>query len=156
MAIKYIKGDIRDTHCKVIAHGVNCQNKMGSGVARALFEKWPKVKEDYHNYCEELIPLIGKISNLLGFFHEVYVKDKIILNLLSQDKFGYDNKKYVSYYAISKGFHKIRGFLRDSDIEEIAIPKIGCGLAGGDWNVVSALIEEAMEDIDVYVYVLEE
>ena len=51
--IEYIKGDIRDTDCKVIAHGVNCQGVMGSGVAKALYEKWPEVKKSYLKYCNK-------------------------------------------------------------------------------------------------------
>lgn len=40
-------------------------------------------------------------------------------------------------------------------VEEVAIPKIGCGLAGGDWEVVSRIIDEATgDDLDVYVYEL--
>ena len=50
MIKEYIKGSILDAPQKYIAHGVNCQNKMGSGVAKVLFTEWRKVKEDYHEF----------------------------------------------------------------------------------------------------------
>jgi O-acetyl-ADP-ribose deacetylase (regulator of RNase III) len=44
MITRYIQGDITETELDFIAHGVNCQNTMGSGVAKALFTKWIGVK----------------------------------------------------------------------------------------------------------------
>lgn len=42
-------------------------------------------------------------------------------------------------------------------ISEIAIPKIGAGLAGGNWEVISRIIDDATgDDLDVYVYYLED
>jgi O-acetyl-ADP-ribose deacetylase (regulator of RNase III) len=40
---------------------------------------------------------------------------------------------------------------------EIAIPKIGAGLAGGNWEIISRIIDDATgDDLDVYVYYLED
>jgi O-acetyl-ADP-ribose deacetylase (regulator of RNase III) len=39
----------------------------------------------------------------------------------------------------------------------VAIPKIGCGLAGGDWNIVEQLINDTVgDDLEIWVYELEE
>ena len=54
MITKYIIGDITETELKYIAHGVNCQNVMGSGVAKALYTKFPEVKERYHEFCNHV------------------------------------------------------------------------------------------------------
>jgi hypothetical protein len=32
------------------------------------------------------------------------------------------------------------------------MPRIGCGLAKGDWDQVEPLIQESLGDIPVYVY----
>ena len=40
--------------------------------------------------------------------------------------------------------------------QTIAIPKIGCGLAGGDWEKVKVIIEDVFSEYDVVVYSLEE
>ncbi len=39
MITKYIKGNLLD-HDGPIAHGVNCQGKMNSGVAKAIRDKY--------------------------------------------------------------------------------------------------------------------
>lgn len=62
--IKVVTGDIRNTDAKYICHQVNCQNAMGSGVAKALYQKWPNVKSEYHSFCDSYEPneLLGKMQ----------------------------------------------------------------------------------------------
>lgn len=155
MIKEYIKGSILDAPQKYIAHGVNCQNKMGSGVAKVLFTKYPSVKEEYHEYCEYMWNRREKRGkDLLGRYCTApqYPIEKVIINAFTQNKFGYDGEKYVDYEAIYKVFKS----LSQSKIKEVAIPKIGCGLAGGNWEIVSRLIDDATgNDLDVYVYYLE-
>lgn len=153
MIKEYIKGSILDAPQKHIAHGVNCQNKMGSGVAKALFTKYPDVKKFYHLFIEANLTTIAERSKLLGKVQILIMPDeKRVVNCFTQEFYGYDGKKYVNYDAIHSCFEA----LRKTNIKEIAIPKIGCGLAGGNWEVVSRIIDDATgDDLDVYVYYLE-
>lgn len=151
MITKYVKGDICDTELDYIAHGVNCQNKMGSGVARALYERYPEVKEEYHIMLDKELPLRVASSDLLGDYIIVESGAKTIFNCFTQDKYGYNGEKLVSYAAILECFGCLNLNLNQ---EKLAIPKIGCGLAGGDWTVVEALINEVTPDIEIWVYEL--
>ena len=154
MITRYIKGDITETELDFIAHGVNCQNKMGSGVAKALFTKFPEVKTEYHKFCERAKSSVEKFGtkNLLGEVQYVESKDKIICNCFTQDNFGYDGKRYVNYRAIVDCFFLLK---LERKGETIAIPKIGCGLAGGDWNIVEQLINDTVgDDLEIWVYEL--
>ena len=45
--IRVVKGNLLDAREIVIAHQVNCQKKMNSGVAKAIREKYPEVYEKY-------------------------------------------------------------------------------------------------------------
>lgn len=152
--VKYIKGSILDAPQKYIAHGVNCQNVMGSGVAKVLFKEYPIIKRDYHDYCKNVEP-----NELLGKVDIVELEDQVhekVFNCFTQEFYGYDGKKYVNYEAIYNCFNYIAKFLNTSFYPEIAIPKIGCGLAGGNWEIVSRIIDDATgDDLDVYVYYLE-
>jgi O-acetyl-ADP-ribose deacetylase (regulator of RNase III) len=159
MITKYIKGDITETELKYIAHGVNCQNVMGSGVAKALYSKFPKVKTKYHEFCKE-----NDIS-LLGLVNIVYNnEDKTIFNCFTQQFYGYDGKRYVNYPAIVDCFRAVcdeilvyQPFIGAKPDYRLAIPKIGCGLAGGDWNIVEQLINDTVgDDLEIWVYELEE
>jgi len=153
MIIKETRGSILDTPHPFIAHGVNCQNAMGSGVAKVLFQKYPQVKKEYHDYCNKVYHLIiESTAELLGTVQFVDCEDKTILNCFTQDFYGYDGKQYVSYEAIKNCFEA----LRSSELVQgktIAIPRIGCGLAGGDWETVKKIINEASGDhysVEVY------
>jgi len=153
MITRYIKGDITETELKYIAHGCNCMNKMGSGVAKALYEKFPEVKERYHSYMEWILE---RGDEPLGKVASVWSKDKQIYNCFTQKNYGYDGKKYVNYAAIVKCFSSLVEVKHRFD-GPIAIPKIGCGLAGGDWNIVEQLINDTVgDDLEIWVYHLDE
>jgi len=147
MITKYIKGDICDTELKYIAHGVNCQNVMGSGVAKALYTRFPEVKEVYHRYCK----FSASPEYLLGELVPTDLKgDKVIFNLFTQLNYGYDGKKYVNYYSVAKCLALIAKW---GITDKIAIPKIGCGLAGGNWEFMEQLINDTVgDDLEIWVY----
>jgi hypothetical protein len=68
---------------------------------------------------------------------------------------GYDGARYTSYDAFARALEKIREHVDTG--YSIGFPKnIGCGLGGGNWKVISALIEEILgKDYEVYVYELD-
>lgn len=145
-----VTGDILDAKESYIAHGVNCQSAMGSGVAKAIYTKWPLNKRTYHKYCSLFH------SNMLGDLLYVPVSDEMtIINCFTQQEYGYTGDKFVSYDAIHTCFSDLSKQIPLGT--EVAIPKIGCGLAGGSWNVVKAIIEDATDDrINITVYSLGE
>ena len=155
MIIKEIKGNLLDTDLNFIAHGVNAQNRMGSGVAKAISDVYPEVKTRYHRYWEKsMMVFLNGQSDFLGTVQPVTTRDgKTVFNLFTQEYYGYDGKLYLSYESIIKVFD----FLTNEcdHLNAIAIPKIGCGLAGGDWEVVKKIINRSTGNkLDVYVYYL--
>lgn len=156
MITRYIIGDITETELKYIAHGVNCQNKMGSGVAKALFTAIPAVKREYHDYCRYDKPedLLGRVNIVPDYLSS---RDITVFNMFTQLNYGYDGNKYVNYGAIVRCFDQLANKIKWMKGKTIAIPKIGCGLAGGDWNIVEQLINDTVGDeLEIWVYELEE
>ena len=152
MITKYIKGDVTKTDLKYIIHGVNCQNVMGSGVARSIYETYPEVKEKYHAYASQHQSSLYNQKQLLGEIQSVRSRGKIIYNCFTQLNFGNDGKRYVNYKAIVDCFKRLTESLEG---ETIAIPKIGSGLAAGDWNLIEQLINDTVEDkLEIWVYEL--
>lgn len=159
-----IRGNILDTDCKLIAHGVNCQNKMGSGVAKALYEKWPIIKVMYHDYFEEFDAgesgekFLGKIDCVsidrnTGKTSRNY--NLVLVNCFTQQNYGYDGALYLDYKALENCLKELKELCKYYQITEIAMPKIGCGLAGGDWEEVRKIIDNCLPDLTVKVYSLE-
>ena len=148
--IHYVKGNLLDSNCDYICHQVNCQGVMGSGIAKQIRERWPHVFSSYRNYCSRHL---GDTSNLLGEIWGVRINEtQWVINMFSQDKFGYDGARFTSYDAFAACLTAMEDRLTKG--QSIGFPKnIGCGLGGGNWKVISALIEEILgEDYEVYIY----
>jgi O-acetyl-ADP-ribose deacetylase (regulator of RNase III) len=142
--ISYIKGNIVDVGGPaIIVHGVNCQGAMNSGVARAIREKWPEVYQSYENYF-----ITTPRQTLLGSVNVVQIEPTlIVINGFTQEFYGKDEKQYVSYEALRLVFEKaarLQGWKKL--YHQIYFPKIGAGLGGGDWNIISKIIEESLSN----------
>lgn len=125
--MEYKKQDITTIQAPaLVAHGVNCQNAMGSGVARALYMKWPEVKLHYHK----------KGSMILGDVQFVEVEPGLVVaNCFTQRNYGKDFKRYANPRAIRESLEEAALYaLNELAIREIHIPRIGCGLGGLDWE----------------------
>jgi O-acetyl-ADP-ribose deacetylase (regulator of RNase III) len=155
---RYIKGNLLD-HNGPIAHGVNCQGKMASGVAKAIRDKYPEVFIDYIVCLEDCIshsllePPLGEVvtSNVIDGD-----SNRLIFHIFTQEFYGNDGKKYVDYGAIRKGFKECNSTLGKHDYGTVVlgIPKIGAGLGGGDWNIIEQIINDATPNLEIWVYEL--
>lgn len=163
--INFRNGNLLDADVEYICHQVNCQGRMGSGIAKSIRERWPVVYDEYRAKFDEmeekLIEVCGSwesqvdISDvLLGDVQLVRVGDnKTVVNLFAQQYYGYDGKRYTSY----DGFWTCLGKIRETVPvgAKIGFPDhIGCGLGGANWEVICTMIEEALNDYDVYIYKL--
>lgn len=151
--IKYVKGDLLEAPHPFIVHQVNCQGVMGAGVAKSIKDKYPVVFSRY----KDLVDSYARREVLLGHPQIIKISDNLsICNLFAQNKFGYD-KRYTSYDAIETGLRHLKNTTVDPSTHirpTIAMSKIGCGLGGGDWKIVSAIIESVFDDRDIYIYEL--
>lgn len=120
---------------QIILHQVNCQGVMGAGFALYIKKTYPLCFIKYKEICDSNTTK----SNLLGTF-QVFEGDlDIILNMFSQDRYG-RGKCQTNYQAMEKALNSIR---LTFPTETITAPdKIGCGLAGGDWRIVSKLLKK--------------
>jgi O-acetyl-ADP-ribose deacetylase (regulator of RNase III) len=147
--INFINGNILNAKENIICQQVNCQGIMGAGLAKQIMDRWPKVYSEYIRYCySEKIILNTALFVLVD-------RDLIVANLFSQDDYGRSNKVYTNYLALESALTKVKIYgMRNK--YSIAIPYgIGCGLANGDWKIVSDIIERVFEDYDAVIYKLQ-
>lgn len=138
-------GDILETDCKLIAHGVNCQGVMGSGVARVLLEAFPGLRDTYIEFCDEKFNEGFAPSDLLGSVFLYDGTSHYIANLFTQQTYGRD-QIHLNYDALHHAVSNLVMKMHELDQYELAIPKIGCGLAGGDWERVKGIFEVYFND----------
>lgn len=159
--VQFVKGNLLESNCDYICHQVNCMGKMNSGIAKQIREKWPIV---YKNYMEKYNILNGVSSALLGdiqivgLWEDYYTTDfhQSVINMFSQEHYGYDGRRYTSYDAFWNCLNLIKQTVPKGKI--IGFPKkIGCDRGGANWPVILEMITEVLGgDYTVYIFCLED
>jgi O-acetyl-ADP-ribose deacetylase (regulator of RNase III) len=129
----------------VIIQGANCFHIMGAGLAVQLKRKYPAVLQADREQTER-----GDRSKLGTYTTAQAYCSKTgryftVINAYTQYNYGNDGKKYVDYSAIKKVFTSLAPNLIGM---RVGYPRIGCGLAGGEWRLVKDIIDTAFEKID--------
>jgi O-acetyl-ADP-ribose deacetylase (regulator of RNase III) len=157
--LKYITGDVTNPqkinpdNVVIIPHCCNNLGVMGAGVALALKKKWSEVYESY----KEASMGLGTVSFADTGSPEDIEYSIIVANMIGQYKtVSPDNPKPVRYHALAVAMAKVvefAGFHLQGQVE-FHCPKFGSALAGGDWKIIEALIQEIWIDngYDVVVY----
>lgn len=155
--INYIRGDIIEADSDIIAHGVNCKGVFGGAITKRIWEKWPAV---YNNYMDKFLRLGWR----LGEIQLVPVEEKIVVNMAIQEEYGHDAnislniyplKVYADYPAIAVCLDKLFKYCKEKNLS-CSLPKIGCGLAKGDWRIIEDIIRETWKKtripLNIYIY----
>lgn len=146
--IIYKKDNLLEATEDIIAHGCNISGGFGSGVAGQIAKQWPFAREAYLKIHRTRGWSLGEVQT----FH-VVTPYKIISNCITQKEYLPRGVCHADYNAIRTCMETVKRIGKNSN-QSIAIPKIGCGLAGGDWNVVKEILEDVFQDYDVTVYEL--
>lgn len=142
--ITFETGDILSSSAQCLVNTVNCEGFMGKGIAYQFKEKFPENNKYYVSACKA-----GKFSvgNIL-FFTE---NDKIIANFPTKNKW----REKSQYSYIEDGLNSLVQGIETKNISSIAIPPLGCGNGGLDWNRVKAMITDIFQNISVDVIIYE-
>lgn len=150
----YKTGDLLEAEEPIILHGCNARGVMGSGVAKAVRAKYPEAYDDYMAMHDGR----GlKLGNVYWTWLDYPTGLRIVGNAITQANYGRGGNQYVDYDAIKTVFLWTKDFITHNDAlpeRPIAIPRIGAGLGGGDWDTIAEIIETTMDDIPVVVYSL--
>ncbi len=147
--IEFTSGDILKDDVDAIVNTVNCVGIMGRGIALQFKNAWPENFKAYEAACkrEEVQP--GRM-----FVYEVgqLTTPRYIINFPT--KRHWRGKSRIE--DIESGLKALVSEIRQRGIRSIAIPPLGSGLGGLDWNDVRPRIEAAMRELpDVRVRIFE-
>lgn len=152
--IKVRVGNVVDVEEGIIVHGCNAHGVMGSGVAKAIRDKWPIVYEVYKRYFAKEGLELGDVIWVMVNPHKG--RDLIVVNAITQDRFG-GPERHANYFAIRKAFRKLCQITEEFATYGIHFPLIGAGLANGRWDIISKIIDETVPDhIEKNLWVLDE
>ena len=143
-------GNILEATENIIVHQVNNLGIMGAGLALQIKNKWPDVYTEYKKYIHQMNTIKSTKHTLIGSIHLVPINNnQVIINMFSQNGIS-RTKRTTDYDAMEQCFKQIQKIIQETN-HTVAIPyKIGCGLAGGDWNIVQNLIEKYLPNATIY------
>ncbi len=147
--ITYKCGDIFDNDAEVLVNTVNCVGVMGRGIALQFKKRFPENFSFYEKACKrnEVFP-----GQMLVYETGTLVNPKYIVNFPTKRHW-----RGVSRLSdIEEGLKALCRFIQERQIKSIALPPLGCGLGGLEWDVVKVKIEHTLSmmdavRVDVYI-----
>jgi O-acetyl-ADP-ribose deacetylase (regulator of RNase III) len=146
--IEITRGDILQADTDAVVNTVNCVGVMGRGIAAQFKKKFEANFKLYKQSCDSgyLRPGI-----MLVYDSNKLLNPRFIINFPTKDHWRANSK----LEDIATGLVTLVEEVRSRNIQSIAIPPLGCGLGGLDWNVVRPMIEQAfavLPDVRVLLY----
>lgn len=143
--LEFVKGDIFDAPADIRVNTVNCVGVMGAGVALAFKQRYPEMFKDYQRDCKDgrVKPGIMHIWKSLG--------GDWIINFPTKR----DWREPSRYEDIATGLEDLRSYLDGIGHVTVALPALGCGHGGLDWDRVSEMIRNKLDGVDAHVLVFE-
>ena len=116
----------------------------------AISKRWKKPENQYREWFK------SKDGFKLGKVQFVQVEEDLwVANLIGQHKINKDENGNapIRYDAIEQGLEEVASFAIENKAN-IHMPRIGCGLAGGKWEMIEPIILKTLSDnnIEVTVY----
>ena len=147
--IHFTKGNMMTSTAEALVNTVNTVGVMGKGIALLFKEEFPANFAIYKTACNSghLVPgklLITREINSQGI-------EKTIINFPTNLHWRNPSK----YEYIRDGLAELAKAIREYNIKSIAIPPLGCGNGGLNWDIVRNMITEALEKTNVEIYIYE-
>jgi O-acetyl-ADP-ribose deacetylase (regulator of RNase III) len=143
--MKTVRGDLLklalDGHFDVIVHGCNCQCVMGAGIALAIRNAFP---EAFVADCATSKGDRNKLGAISVASVERSGRSLVIVNGYTQ--FHWRGRGVlIDYDAVRSVMRQVKTSFPG---KRIGYPKIGAGLAGGDWVQIAAIVDEELDGED--------
>lgn len=149
--ITYLTGDIFDNtiagnQVTAIVNPVNTVGVMGKGLALAFKQNYPDNFNLYKIACQNNEVKVGQL------FITKHPSGQFIVNFPTKQHWR--GKSQLSW--ITQGLLELKKFIIENQIQSIAIPALGSGLGGLDWQLVKNEIDKSLQDlIEVKILVFE-
>lgn len=136
--IEFKVGNILNEHVDAVVNTVNCVGIMGRGIAAQFKRLYPTNFTIYERACKH-----GEVQP--GHMFTVEVSQTVLPHLVINFPTKRHWKAKSKVDDIQAGLADLSREITTRDLKSLAIPPLGCGLGGLDWNVVRPLIVEMAE-----------
>lgn len=138
--LELMRGNLLEADAEAFVNTVNTVGVMGKGIALQFKKAYPRVYDAYKHACDA-----GEVE--LGRMHVVQTAQvsgpRLIINFPTKGHWRGKSK----LPDIQAGLEDLVRVLKEWEVESVAIPPLGCGNGGLDWNVVRPRIEAALGEL---------
>ena len=144
--IHFITGNILDSTAEALINTVNTVGVMGKGIALQFKNQFPNNYKIYKKACDQKELKVGELlvteeDSLLG-------GKKIIINFPTKTHWRMPSE----YEYIQSGLKALVKLIEEKKIKSVAVPPLGAGNGGLDWNRVKPIIIDALQHTNCEVH----
>jgi O-acetyl-ADP-ribose deacetylase (regulator of RNase III) len=135
--IEFVQGNRFDADVEAIVNAVNCVGVMGKGIALEFKNRFPDNFVAYKAACDT-----GQLQLVRVFTYDngPSATPRYIVNFPTKN-----HRRDASHLQdIRSGLESLASEIDRRKIGSIAIPALGCGLGGLDWNMVRMELEAGL------------
>lgn len=135
-------GNLFEVKAEALINAVNCVGVMGKGIALQFKQKFPKDYFDaYKLACQNGELAIGKVQ--VYDLKNAQANPHFIINFPTKKHW----RELSRIEDIESGLRNLVEAVERYEIKSIAMPALGCGLGGLDYDEVKLLIEKSFSSI---------
>jgi len=146
--MEFTTGNIFESNAEALVNTVNTVGVMGKGIALQFKERYPDNYVQYVAACKRGEVNIGKMFITAT---NSMVNPKWIINFPTKQHWMHKS----SYEFINAGLDDLVIQLKERNIKSLAIPPLGAGQGGLDWQKVKAILIEKLSGLDIEIVIYE-
>ncbi len=132
----------------IIVNTVNTKGYMGKGLALEFKLRFPDIEKDYKEACNS--GELGRGGDLwIWKGEDIFGREAVIVNMATKE----DYKKPSNIKWIERGMENLISIMSEGGYRSVALPKLGAGLGGLDWDLVENRIVETFHDMPYEVVI---
>ena len=140
MSTSWVSGDLFSDPVDAYVNPVNCVGVMGAGLALQFKKRFPAYYDSYAEACSR-----GDLSpGIIHVYPTGQKQPRFILSLPTKRHW----KSPSRMEDVKAGLDALKQLIAKHGIRSIAVPALGAGLGGLDWDDVRPRIEAALGDLD--------
>jgi len=146
--MRFTRGNLLEARVEALVNTVNTVGVMGKGIALMFKQRFPENFKAYEAACKAGEVEVGKMFVTLGVELD---GPRWIINFPTKKQWRNPTK----LEWVRSGLTALKDVIREKHIKSVALPPLGCGNGGLDWEVVRPIVEDALRDlegIEVVVY----
>lgn len=147
--IHYKTGNLLDSEAEALVNAVNTMGVMGKGIALQFKNMFPNNFKLYSKACKNKELKVGQL--FVTEEEALLLGKKIIINFPTKTNWRLPSE----YEYIKAGLAELVKIIGEKKIRSIAIPPLGSGNGGLDWNKVKQILELQLKNVDCEIHIYE-